>query len=93
MMDDKLIELRDAINEYIKAKKFYSDLKNSTDVKILINGEGRNYRVTSPLPQDYSVTCEENLEQLNSMLEGIVIDTQARVYQLIDDCADCKTIA
>jgi hypothetical protein len=93
MMDDKLIELRDAINEYIKAKKFYSDLKNSTDVKILINGEGRNYRVTSPLPQDYSVTCEENLEQLNLMLEGIVIDTQAKVYQLIDDCADCKTIA
>ena len=92
-MDDKLIELRDAINEYIKAKKFYSDLKNSTDVKILINGEGRNYRVTSPLPQDYSVTCEENLEQLNLMLEGIVIDTQAKVYQLIDDCADCKTIA
>lgn len=92
-MDEKLIELRNAINEYLKVKNFLSDLKSSTDIKILINGEGRNYKITSPLPQDYSLTCEQNIEQIQIMLEDIVSKAQAQVYQLIEECIDYDLIA
>lgn len=88
-MDDKLIELRDAINEYLGAKKFYTHLRQAGDVKILINGATSIFKSSGPIPEDYSLTCEQNIEQIQTMIADIVDNAEERVYQLINKCGDC----
>lgn len=85
-MDDKLIELRDAINEYLRVKKFYTNLCQTGDVKILINGATSGYKINGPLPEDYSLTNAYNIEQIQTMLEDLITKAKEHVYQSMYDC-------
>lgn len=89
--DDNLIKLRDAINDYIESKKFKDSYNDSADIKILVNGSSGTFGLNGAKTKDFALKNSQDINDVGIILEYIVADNKAKVYEAISNCMSYAT--